>query len=53
MSGNVSGEAMSSTIGIDKLPPSSPILAPYIRFEFSGAGSNGAYKQARGVLHRQ
>jgi hypothetical protein len=31
----------------------SPILAPYIRFEFSGAASNGAYKQARGVLFKQ
>ncbi len=30
-----------------------PILAPYIRFEFTGAASNGAYNRIRGLLHRQ
>ena len=31
----------------------SPILAPYIRIKFSGAGSNGAFNRLRGVLFRQ
>ncbi len=30
-----------------------PILAPYIRFKFSGAASNGSFNRIRGVLHKQ
>ena len=31
----------------------SPILAPYLRFEFSGAASNGAFNRLRGVVFKQ
>lgn len=31
----------------------SPLLAPYIRFKFSGAASNGSFNRIRGVLFRQ
>lgn len=31
----------------------SPLLAPYIRFKFSGAGSNGSFNRIRGILFRQ
>ena len=31
----------------------SPLLAPYIRFRFSGAASNGSFNRIRGSLFRQ
>ena len=31
----------------------SPLLAPYIRFKFSGAASNGSFNRIRGILFRQ
>ena len=31
----------------------SPLLAPYIRFRFSGAGSNGSFNRIRGILFKQ
>lgn len=42
-----------STDDTDMPYPLSPIYNLWIRFKFTGAGSNGAYKQARGVLIRQ
>ncbi len=42
-----------STDDTDMPYPLSPILTQWIRFEFSGAASNGAFKQARGVLIKQ
>lgn len=31
----------------------SPILAPYIRFKFTGAAANGEFNRIRGILFRQ
>ncbi len=31
----------------------SPLLAPYIRFKFSGAANNGSFNRIRGILFRQ
>jgi hypothetical protein len=47
-------EVADSTVNdTDVAVPISVTLAPYVRFKFTGAGSNGAYNRIRGVVFRQ